>query len=132
MRNHPRSEFKELKEQLESQNHEDEHPRLNSESLHPQFQQAFLQQFQTLVDKKLATTQDLQILNCGLAGNIVQASLGWLLALYPNIDVYIDCDIYRNGECVAVTVTIDDVVQADVDVCVTSGVLSFYKFCLID
>ena len=132
--NRPRSEFMELREQLESQSHEDEFPKrrlqqFNSESrLHPQ-NQALLQQMQSLVNDSMVVTQDLSIQNCGPVGNLVQSvinsALGFVFLIWPSaVQIDIDCDVYNTGECVAVTVQAPvGTVQADVDVCVRSSML---------
>ena len=68
----------------------------------------------------------ISVTGCGVPGNIVntvlQASLGWLLAIYPRaVNVLVQC-----GTCTHVRVEAPvGTVQADVNVCIRSKVLSF-------
>lgn len=105
-----------------------DHPRVQEEEQfdHPRVQQAPWEQFDhpRVQSTDLATTQDISIVNCGpdgdLVNTILQASLGWLFAIYPNAaDIAINCDFYGDGRCTAVTVQAPvGTTQADVDVCV--------------
>ena len=100
------------------------HPRVQQEQFdHPRVQ-----------SNELATTQDISIERCGsegeLVNNILQASLGWLFAIFPNsANIAINCDYYGDGRCTAVTVQAPvGTIQADVDVCVNPGNTSLLKF----
>ena len=82
---------------------------------------------------ELATTQGISIVNCGPEGDllytILQASLGWLFAIYPNsVEITIIGDVYGDGRYTVVTVeALVGTTQADVDLCVTPGNTSLFK-----
>ena len=101
---------------------------------HPRVQQEEQFDHPRVQSTELATTQAISIVNCGpdgdLVNTILQASLGWLFAIYPNsVDIVINCDFYGDGRCTAVTVQAPvGTIQADVDVCENPGNTSIFKF----
>ena len=135
----PHSEFKELREQMESQSDEVMYPKrleqFNSKFPYPQNQQALVQQVQARIDNSMADAQRLTIAQNCVGGDIVEfvinTALSSIAIFRTGINIDINCDVYGNGECVAVTVEVGGTIQADVDVCVRSSML-FYKFHLID
>ena len=71
-----------------------------------------------------ATTQGVEIRNCGIEGNIVESALSLLDAygVGSNFKLTIDCDFYQNGSpCTAVTVEVGGSVIVDLDVCISSS-----------
>ncbi len=76
----------------------------------------------------IAKSEGIEIEGCGVAGDIVQAAVGWLGIFYPSaFDLYLQC----GSPCTIVTVQAPaGTTQADIDVCVDPGKHTiFFYYC---